>query len=52
MPTTPKAVKLTAKTENILNSIRNNASFDYQKSVPVATPDNIKEIFYSFKDGL
>ena len=44
MPTRPKAVTLTAKTENILNSIRNNASFDYQKSVPIATPENIKEI--------
>lgn len=44
MPTRPKAVALTAKTENILNSIRNNASFDYQKSVPIATPENIREI--------
>lgn len=44
MPTKPKVVQLTAKTENILNSIRKNASFEYQKSVPKATPENIKEI--------
>lgn len=44
MPTKPRAVKLTTKTEDILNSIRNNATLEYQKSVPKATAENIKEI--------
>ena len=36
---------------NILNTIRDNASADYQDRIPVATRDNIESIRYAMVDG-
>lgn len=39
MPTTPKIVTLTNSSVDILNTIRDNATQNYQNYVPYATPD-------------
>ena len=39
MPTTPKIVTLTNSSVEILNTIRDNATQNYQNYVPYATPD-------------
>lgn len=44
MPKTPNATKLYASTMDILNTIRANASANYQERVPEATRDNIREV--------
>lgn len=46
MPTIPKSVKLNAKSVDILNAIRNNATVNYRDYVPVAqnTPESVREI--------
>ena len=44
MATKPKAKALTKTAPEIVNAIRNNASDMYRNLVPVANPDNVKEI--------
>ena len=44
MATKPKAKTLTKTAPEIVNAIRNNASDMYRNLVPVANPDNVKEI--------
>lgn len=44
MATKPKAQNLTKSAPDIVNAIRNNASDMYKNLVPVANPDNVKEI--------
>lgn len=44
MPTKPKVQTLAASSMDILNAIRNNASYTYQQRVPVATQNNIREV--------
>lgn len=44
MATKPKAKALTKTAPEIVNAIRNNASEMYRNLVPVANPDNVKEI--------
>lgn len=44
MATKPKNQTLTKSAPDIVNAIRNNASVMYKSLVPVANPDNVKEI--------
>lgn len=51
MPKVPTIQTLSASSIDILNAIRNSATYEYQDRVPIATQDNLKDVATSILDS-